>query len=81
MKKDDSSKTSAAKKSDPIPLAKFMIAFLMPTLIGKSFILFFGLNYSQYPDEGYGWGLIAAIVFTVGSLLRLAIRFHNVEDL
>ena len=35
---------------------------LIPIIVTKSFIMYFGLNYSMYPGEGYGWGLAAAII-------------------
>ena len=59
----------------------FAKSFLMPTLIGKSFVLYFGLNYSEHPGEGYGYGLIAAIVVTVGSLVAFAWKYRNQEEL
>ncbi len=62
-------------------LTDFAKSFLMPTLIGKSFVLYFGINYSAYPDEGYGYGLIASIVFTVTSLVLFAWKYKDVEDL
>lgn len=62
-------------------LTDFAKSFLVPTLIGKSFVLYFGINYSSYPDEGYGYGLIAAIAVTVGSLVAFAWKYRNVEDL
>ncbi|MFN3454592.1 MAG: hypothetical protein ACK41T_06475 [Pseudobdellovibrio sp.] len=53
----------------------------MPTFIGKSFVLYFGLMYSNHPDEGYGYGLIAAISFTVISLLLFIYKYKDTEDL
>ena len=69
------------KQSPKKILTDFARSFLMPTLIGKSFVLYFGINYSSYPGEGYGYGLIAAIVVTVGSLMAFAWKYRNVEDL
>ena len=59
----------------------FAKSFLMPTLIGKSFVLYFGINYSQYPGEGYGYGLIVAVVITVFSLLAFAWKYKDQEEL
>ena len=50
-------------------LASYLRVFLVPTLLLKGFLLYFGLNYSNNPGEGYGWGLIIAIVL---SLLNFA---------
>jgi hypothetical protein len=52
----------------------------MPTLIGKSFVLFFGLNYSEHPGEGYGYGLAFSIAFTVFMLARLAWNYRGQEE-
>lgn len=62
-------------------LKDFILAFLVPTLVNKMFMLYFGLNYSEFPGEGYGYGLIASIVFLVFSLARLVWKYRNVEDL
>ncbi len=77
-----------SKPSKPIPekpprkvLFEFAKSFLVPTLIGKSFVLYFGINYSQYPGEGYGYGLIAAIAITVISLLAFAWKYKDQEEL
>ncbi len=62
-------------------LFDFAKSFLMPTLIGKSFVLYFGINYSLYPDEGYGYGLIIAIAVTVFSLIAFAWKYKDQEEL
>lgn len=62
-------------------LKDLIVAFLMPTLIGKSLILYFGLQYSNYPGEGYGYGLIATVIFTLAMAGRLIWKYRNVEDL
>ena len=62
-------------------LKDFMLAFLMPTFLGKALVLYFGIQYSAYPDEGYGYGLTLAIAWTVFSLVRMAWKYRNVEDL
>lgn len=69
----------------PVPkkklkLSDLLLAFLMPTLIGKSLVIYFGLNYSNYPGEGYGYGLILSILFTVAMAARFIWRFWDYED-
>ena len=59
----------------------FIRSFLMPTLFGKSLVLYFGINYSLHPDEGYGYGLIAAVVFTFCSLVAFGWKYRNHEEL
>jgi hypothetical protein len=58
------------EENDNLDLKKTIIAFLMPTLIGKSLILYFGINYSDSPGQGYGIGLSLSIAFTVTMLVR-----------
>lgn len=62
-------------------LSDFIRSFLMPTLIGKSFVLYFGLMYSNYPDEGYGYGLIFSAGFTLVSLCLFAYKYKDIEDI
>lgn len=57
----------------------FLFAFFFPTVVGKILILYFGSNYSTYPGEGYGYGLILAVFFTVFSLGRFFWRYRH-ED-
>ena len=76
----DDKKTPEAKTPRQI-IFDFMKSFLVPTLVGKSFVLYFGINYSQYPDEGYGYGLIIAIAVTVFSLVAFAWKYKDQEEL
>ena len=62
-------------------LKDFLRSFLVPTLIGKSFVLYFGINYSLYPGDGYGYGLAAAITFMVVSLGLFVWKYRNHEEL
>jgi hypothetical protein len=61
-------------------LKDFVISSLMPTLVGKSLVLYFGLHYSEEPGEGYGYGLIAAILLTLLMLGRFLWKYRNYED-
>lgn len=62
-------------------LYHFIRAFFGPTILGKIAVLYFGLNYSQYPGDGYGYGLILSVVVTVGLLIRFVYKYRHVEDL
>lgn len=62
-------------------LKDFIRSFLLPTLIGKTFVLYFGIKLADNPGEGYGYGLIAAITFTVTMLSLFIWKYRNVEDL
>lgn len=62
-------------------LFDFILSFLMPTLIGKSLVFYFGLNYSRYPGEGYGIGLALSLLFTLSMLGRFLWKYRNYEDI
>jgi len=62
-------------------LKDFIRSFLLPTLIGKAFILYFGIMLADNPGEGYGYGLIASITFMVTTLSLFVWKYRNVEDL
>lgn len=68
-------------KTSKLIIKDFLRSFLMPTLIGKSFVLYFGINYSMYPGEGYGYGLAGSIAFTAISLVLFAWKYRNYEDI
>jgi len=70
---------SIKQKQNPI-LKDFLKVFLVPVLINKIFMLYFGLNYSQYPGEGYGYGLIASILFFLYSVFRFIWKYKDIED-
>lgn len=46
-------------------LFSYLRMFLLPTLSLKVGLLYFGLNYTQYPDEGYGYGLLIVIFLSL----------------
>ena len=58
----------------------FAVSFLFPTLLGKSFMLYFGMYYSRYPGEGYGIGLVVSILFTLTMMGRLFWKYRNYKD-
>ena len=62
-------------------LKDFIVSFLMPTLIGKSFVLYFGIQYSNFPGEGYGYGLIISLLITFLNLIRFALKYKDHEEL
>ncbi|MFN3698291.1 MAG: hypothetical protein ACK4VO_12705 [Pseudobdellovibrio sp.] len=62
-------------------MSDFLRSFLVPTFIGKTLVLYFGLMYSNYPGEGYGYGLVASASFTLVSLCLFAYKYKDVEDI
>jgi hypothetical protein len=79
----DHSKEKEKSKEKPKPknvLLDFVKVLLLPMLINKAFLMYFGLNYSSHPGEGYGYGLavtICFLFFTIGSFLW---KYKDVED-
>ncbi len=69
---------------DPIQnrkvLKDFIRSMLMPTLIGKSLVLYFGIMLADNPGEGYGYGLAASMAFTVSMLSLFVWKYRNYED-
>lgn len=54
--------------------------FLVPTLVNKTFMLYFGIQYAKYPGEGYGYGLLITVfvlIFTMGSFLW---KYRHISD-
>lgn len=68
------------KKSPPLKLGALLATFLVPTLFGKTMILYFGLNYSDHPGDGYGYGLVIAILFTAVMMGRFLWKYRNYEE-
>ena len=58
----------------------FIGVFLVPTLLNKCFMLYFGLNYSNYPGDGYGYGLVATILFLLFTVGRFIWKYRHIED-
>lgn len=76
---ESSVKLRAMKPVNPV-LKDFLKVFLVPTLINKMFMMYFGLNYSEYPGEGYGYGLCATILFLLFTVGRFIWRYKDIED-
>lgn len=74
------SKTTPPKKSPPLKLSDLILTFLTPTLVGKTLLIYFGLNYTDHPGEGYGYGLIIAILFTATMMGRFLWKYRNYEE-
>jgi uncharacterized membrane protein YdjX (TVP38/TMEM64 family) len=58
----------------------FVIALLSPMIFGKACIIYFGMNYSQYPGRGYGIGLCISILFTLTMIGRFLWKYRNYQD-
>lgn len=53
------------KVKKELSLNFFIPAFIIPIIITKTAILYFGINWSNYPGEGYGYGFFATLLFAV----------------
>lgn len=62
-----------------IEIYDFIIA-LVPLVIGKVFLLYFGMNYSNYPGQGYGIGLAISVIFTILMVARFLWKYRHYED-
>jgi hypothetical protein len=79
----DSSSASESLDVKPGPklsLSDILWVGLMPMIVGKTFIFYFGIKYSAYPDEGYGYGLVVAILFTLTTIGRFLWKYRNYSD-
>jgi hypothetical protein len=61
-------------------LKDFLKVFLVPVLINKMFMMYFGLNYSNYPGEGYGYGLLATFAFLFVTVGRFIWKYRDIDD-
>lgn len=61
-------------------MKSFLRTLVLPFIVNKAFMMYFGLNYSEYPGKGYGYGLALTIVillFTIGLFLW---KFRHIQD-
>ena len=57
-----------------------LLALIIPSVFGKTLIVYFGSMYSSEPGAGYGYYLIAALLFTFGNLIRFVWKYRNWKD-
>lgn len=72
--------TPSQEAPKQLKISDLLMPFLFPTLVGKSLILYFGLNYSNEPGEGYGVGLVISILFTLTMIGRFLWKTRNYVD-
>lgn len=61
-------------------LKDLLRVFLIPTLLNKAVMFYFGLQYARYPGEGYGYGLIISILYFLISVAFFLWKYKDVED-
>lgn len=64
----------------PNVMKDFVVVFAFPTIVNKVFMVYFGLQYSNYPGEGYGYGLVATILFLSFTMGRLIWKYRHIPD-
>lgn len=90
MKSDEPKKPQQPPEANPLPdtlpstvklsMLDFILTLLSPLIIGKSLVFYFGTMYSSHPGQGYGYALIAALLFTLGTLGRFLWKYRHYND-
>ena len=73
-------KDKLAKSNSKKVLEDFLRTLIMPMLVNKSFMFYFALNYSNHPDEGYGYGFAATLVILFVTLGTFIWKYRDTED-
>ncbi len=71
------------KSSDPksnAVLKDFLKVFLFPFIVNKFFMVYFGINYANHRDEGYGYGLVATIIILFITVGRFLWKYKDIQD-
>lgn len=72
---------SANSAASPKKVLKdFLRTLIMPMLVNKSFMFYFALNYSNHPDEGYGYGFAVTLVILFITLGTFIWKYRDIED-
>jgi hypothetical protein len=58
----------------------FILTLVLPMLVNKVFMMYFGMHYAIYPGEGYGYGLAATIVVMLAILAFLIWKYRDYSD-
>ncbi len=72
---------STEKKHKPEKMMRdFILTLVLPMLVNKVFMMYFGMHYAIYPGEGYGYGLCATIVVMILILGFLVWKYKDYND-
>ena len=78
---DSQTQSAAAKQESSKKVLKdFLKTLIVPLVINKFFMMYFGLMYSNYPDEGYGYGFAATILFLLANCGFFIWKYRDIED-
>lgn len=73
-------KTQIKREINKVFLRDLIKVFAFPTLINKFLMFYFGINYSLTPGEGYGYGLVATIVFLFINVGFFLWKYRHIQD-
>jgi hypothetical protein len=77
----ETSQDQPKKKAPKLRFQDLLLTFLIPIIVGKIMTLYFGTNYAAFPGEGYGYGLVFSICFTLFGFARFLWKYrHHEED-
>lgn len=57
-----------------------LLTMLFPTIVGKMALVYFGLMYSAYPGEGWGYALLGSVCFTIFMVARFLWKYRHWDD-
>lgn len=57
-----------------------LFTFLFPAIFGKMALVYFGLMYSAYPGEGWGYALAGCVAFTFVMVARFLWKYRHHDD-
>ncbi|MGV3524001.1 MAG: hypothetical protein ACO1RX_07245 [Candidatus Sericytochromatia bacterium] len=70
----------AAPSGSQLDMRDLFLTALTPLIIGKIGIALCGSFYAYRPGEGFGWGLVFFIGFTLVMAGRFIWRYRNYEE-
>ncbi len=75
----DSKKDIEYQKSKKV-FIDFLKVFLIPMCVNKFFLVYFCVNYSNYPGRGYGYGAIISLILLFITIFSFLWKYRNIED-
>lgn len=73
-------KNEEGYRKSKIILFDFLKVFLLPMCVNKFFLLYFLVNYSNYPGRGYGYGAIISLTLLVVTIVLFLWKYRNIDD-
>jgi len=77
----DNSQVKARGDGESAQLFRYLKAFIVPTIFLKAAIFYFGINYSNDPGAGYGWGLAISLALSLVNFgIFIYLNWQDTED-